>query len=287
MNELKLYVSTGAFIGRVNGRNPRPFLSIAPTLVCDGFELMLYEAWYEKLSEILDLFLSSSLSFPVLHVEKGVGEIIGAGEANFARRASERFEINCRAAKTVGAEKLVFHLWNGIPSDRAFDRHLDACGEFLAIADSYGLSLTVENVVAVSASPLAHLLSLAERYPALKFTFDTKMASFHRETEAIFRPEYAPLRAAISHLHINDHKGEYMDFSSLRTLHIGEGIIDFDRFFRGLSEMAYQNSMTLECTSMCADGSLAPEKMNMSIERVRQLTRLYITKEERTNEHGK
>lgn len=271
-----LYVSSGAFIGRVNGRDPRPFLALAPDFSCDGFEFMFYEAWYEHIDAILDLFLKTNLRFRTLHVEKSIGEIVGAGEEGYEKRALERFEKNCVAAKTLGADKLIFHLWNGVPSDHHIERNIDFCGEFLALAHAYGLMLTVENVVCASGSPLAYFARLHEKYPDLFFTFDTKMASFHRENEAVFSEKYAHLWKAISHLHINDHSGAYLDFSSLRTLHIGEGAVDFNRFFEGLALVGYRGSMTLECTSMCADGTLTPEKMDESLSRVRALASQYL-----------
>ena len=271
-----LYVSSGAFIGRVNGRDPRPFLSLAPTFSCDGFEFMFYEAWYEHIDTILDLFLQSGLRFRTLHVEKSIGEIVGGGEDGYEKRALERFEKNCLAAKTLGAEKLIFHLWNGIPSDHHIERNLAFCSEFLALAKAHGLTLTVENVVCAEGSPLSYCAKLHEKYPELFFTFDTKMASFHRELDEVFSEKYSSLWNAISHLHINDHSGVYHDFSSLRTLHIGEGAVDFDRFFEGLAKVSYRGSMTLECTSMCADGTLTPEKMEESLLRVRALTMQYL-----------
>lgn len=271
-----LYVSSGAFIGRVNRRDPRSFLSLAPSLLCDGFEFMFYEAWYEHIDSILALFAESGLHFPVLHVEKSIGEIVGAGEDGYEKRALERFEKNCLAAKSLGAQKLVFHLWNGVPSDRHIDRHVELCGAFLSIARAHGLILTVENVVCTEGSPLAHCALLYGKYPDLFLTFDTKMASFHRELDEVFSEKYAHLWQAISHLHINDHRGAYLDFSSLKTLHLGEGTVDFDRFFEGLAKVGYRGSFTLECTSMCADGTLTPEKMAESLARAKTLISQYL-----------
>ncbi len=264
-----IYVSSGAFIGRVNGRSPTPFLQIAPSLRCDGFECMLYEAWYDRLDEVIEQFAMSKLSFPVLHVEKSIGTVIGVGESGYRKTALDLFEKNCQAAKRLSARTLVFHLWNGLASDHHFDRHLEICGEFLSMAEDYGLCLSVENVVCAEGSPLAHLLALSEAYPALAFTFDTKMASFHRELALAFDAPYRQLWHSIKHLHVNDHGGAYHDFSGLRTLHIGEGHIDFESFFEKLSEVGYHGGITLECTSMCEDGNLTPEKMAASIEKVR------------------
>jgi sugar phosphate isomerase/epimerase len=49
----------------------------------------------------------------------------------------------------------------------------------------------------------------------------------------------------IGHVHVHDNKG---GDSALDDLHLvpGEGIIDFDRIFERLKEMAYDRTMTLE-----------------------------------------
>lgn len=273
VSTLPIYASTGAFIGRKNGRDPRHFLSSCKNLPCDGFECMLYEAWYERLDEILELFLTLGQVYPVLHVEKRIGELIGEGAPDYRARAMERFLLNCRAAVALGSKLLVFHLWNGEPSDYHIDRHIGMYGEFLAASREYGLTLTVENVVCAIGSPLEHFLSLAERYPDVRFTFDTKMASFHDEVNLAFSDRYRFLwENHIAHLHINDHGGQYRDFSGLRTLHIGEGHLDFPLFFRRLAEVGYSGGMTLECASISEDGSLQPKKMADSLHRVRTLS---------------
>lgn len=275
--ECPVYVSTGAFIGRANGRDPRHFLSVADKLPCDGFECMLYDVWYERLDEVLDTFLSRGAVYPVLHVEKRIGELVGDGEGGYYQRAMERFSLNCHAAKRLGASTLVFHLWNGTPSDAHFDRHLRMCGDFLAMAKESGLTLAVENVVCAYGSPLDHLEALAYEYPDVRFTYDTKMASFHREVNDVFSPRYRFLfeKGYIAHLHINDHGGAYRDFEGLRTLHIGEGCIDFDTFFDELVKVGYTGAMTLECASVREDGSLRAEDMCRSLGRVRE----YLQKE--------
>ena len=45
----RILCSTGALIGRPNGRDFRLLYGAADRLRCDGFEFMMYESWYEKL----------------------------------------------------------------------------------------------------------------------------------------------------------------------------------------------------------------------------------------------
>ncbi len=271
-----IYVSSGAFIGRVNGRNPRPFLENAHTLGADGFEFMMYDSWYEHLSDILSMFREKRLSFPVLHVEKNIGGIVGLGEDGWHDEAIRRFETNCRVALEIGSPKLVYHLWNGLVSDSHIERNFSIYGELKEIAEKHGLCLTIENVVCANSSPLAHLSSLTNIDSKVLFTFDTKMANFHRELSLVSDGFFDYLlKNRIAHLHINDHKGPYHDFSFLRTRHIGCGEIDFDAFFSRMKALDVHTSITLECTSMREDGTLDFDSMRESVSRARTLAARY------------
>lgn len=264
--------STGAFIGRVNGRDHRPFLRIAPQLDAAAFEFMMYEAFYDRCDAVLADFLASGLTFPILHAEKRIGELVGLGGEEDLREAERRFRVNCRVAERLGADKMVLHLWNGLPSDRAFPRHQEAYGRFLALARAHGVTLTVENVVCAEGDPLSHFLSLAERYPEVAFTYDTKMAAFHRQEKALFEPPYRErLLPLVKHIHFNDYGGVPGDFSRLSVLHLGEGYLDLPGIAHRLTALGYDGTVTLECSCMCPDGSLLPEKMNASLGVARRL----------------
>ena len=264
--------STGAFIGRVNGRDHRAFLRVSDRLDSSAFEFMMYEAFYDRLPETLADFLASGLAFPSLHAEKRIGELIGLGGEENRRESEHRFLTNCRAAERLGAERLVLHLWNGTPSDFAFPRHLEAYATFSELAREHGLTLTVENVVCAAADPLTHFLALADRYPEVTFTYDTKMAAFHRQETAPFCPPYSTLvLPRIKHIHFNDYGGVPGDFSRLSVLHLGEGYLDLEGIAARFVAGGYDGTVTLECSCMCPDGSLVPEKMNASLRTARRL----------------
>ena len=265
---MRILPSTGAFIGRVNNRDHRAFLGISDRLSASSYEFMMYEAFYGREEEILGDFLSTGLSFPVFHAEKRIGELVGLGGEENLAASYARFRVNCRAAARLGAEKLVLHLWNGPPSDRDFSRHLAAYRTYLAIAREHGLLLTVENVVCACRDPLLRLSELSGAYPEAAFTFDTKMAAFHRQ-----EGELGPMLRSgrVAHLHLNDYGGTPGDFSSLAVLHLGEGHLDIPALAAEILASGYSDTVTLECSCMRPDGSLVPEKMNASLALAKQL----------------
>lgn len=269
MNEI--LCSIGAFIGRVNDRDHRAFLRIVNRLTPDAYEFLMYEAWYERENTVFPDFLASGLSFPVFHMEKKIGELIGLGGAENAREAECRFLKNCEYACRLGSKKTVLHLWNGIPSDHCFDRHIDAYGRFAEIASAYGLTLTVENVICAASSPLARCRELLAVYPDISFTYDTKMAEFHGETLDLFDDINVSILSNVGHIHLNDYGGGYRDYANLRVLHLGEGHVDLCGFTSRLKAAGYRGTVTLECSSMNPDGSLSPEKTVASLSKARSL----------------
>ena len=261
-----LYVSSGAFIGRGNGFSPDGFFSVCREYDCDGFEFMAYRAWYPVFDEMIARFRAAGVSFPTFHCDKMIGEGFSSGDPDEYRHALALFRLNCRAAATLGSRLLVLHLWNGLPSDKNVARHIDALADLYGIAAEYDLLLTVENVICADRDPLTHFDEIAQRYPAARFTFDTKMAAFHDQMNEIATPARRPLARRIAHVHLNDYGGGIRDFSDLRVLHLGEGKIDFAPFLALLREINYAGAITLECSCFSSlDGSWKPEKMNASI----------------------
>ncbi len=261
---MEVLVSSGAFIGMANGRDHREFLRVADRLLSPAFEFMMYGVWYEKAEEILRDFLASGLPFPVFHMDKSIGSLLEREEGR--KEAEIRFLRNCEYAAALGAKKAVLHLWNGPESDLSPEKHYEAYGAFAEAARQYGILLTAENVVCAYGDPLLHFRELKRRYPNVAFTFDTKMAAFHRENELVFSERYRDLwqDGSIAHIHMNDYGGTPGDFTSLRTLHLGEGVIDLPAFSASLKETGYDGTVTLECGSMGGDGTLSLAKMNRS-----------------------
>ena len=273
---LSVFVSTGAFIGRVNGRSHKPFLSSYRTMDADGYEFMMYESCYDKIDEIVSDFNEENLNIPVFHADKFIGQKIGAGDSESKKEALCRLRRNCEIANKLGADKMVLHLWNGPVSDDNIENNYKIFGELNEIAKAHGILLMPENVVCRHRNPSEHILELACRYPEARFTFDTKMAAFHNELDTSYEGDFLELwkSGRIAHLHINDYNGKYKDWDNLRTVHIGEGWIDFNRFFSFLSSISYEGTATLECGSMDENG-IYPQKMNNSVLKIKETIEMF------------
>lgn len=261
----RVLCSTGALITKRNGRDFELLRTIVPQIGCDGLEFMMYQSWHDRtdaLHRVLNEF-----PVPVFHVTKQIGEWIS--EDRLAD-AEGMFRADCALARAVGAKLLVLHLWSGVASDRHIGRNVTAYPRLRDIAARHDLRLTVENVVCNTQDPMTHLHTLAETYDDVAFTFDTKMAAFHSQLEALYAPENAWLLPHIAHFHVNDYGGGHMDWAHMTPLPLGQGRIGLDRFFAFVRGMDYQGDFTCEATALDEDGAVRYDEMNASLRRIRQ-----------------
>lgn len=271
----QILCSTGALLGRANGRDFRLLETLAPRLRCDGFELMIYQDWYPRESELLSFLHTAGLTIPVIHCQKDIGMELAYGEAERTARAFDDFTLNCRIAAAAGAEKLVLHLWSGLISDQRIHNNLSAYGQLLRIAREHGLTLTIENVVCNQQDPMTHMKTLAKAHPEVRFTFDTKMAAFHSQLDALYHPQSAWLRERIAHFHVNDYNGGHMEWERLlgRVLPMGSGRIDFAPFFAFVKESGYTGDFTVEATAFDQTGAVDTDMLNGQFEQLAQALR--------------
>lgn len=286
----EILVSTGALIGRPNGRNYHLLSEYVPQLVSDGIEFMMYSTWYDEAKELAAFLKEQQFHIPVMHCQKTVGESLcgmvttleGEGytdrilseeeDRDAFREGCNRFVINLQVANEIGAKSMVLHLWNGPASDKRIEKNIERFGVFSDLAKQYGVDLMVENVICNQKDPMTHLRELREAYPDIHFVYDTKMAAFHNQTELLFSPEWEWLLAEghVKHFHINDYGGGYMDWGNLKVLPIGAGRIDFDSFFAQLSKYGYSGSYTLEATGFDKTGAVNLEMLNKNAETLRE-----------------
>jgi len=266
---IKILCSTGCLCTMKNGRDHTLIGKTAPGLHADGFEFMMYGSWYDNWMSIRDEILAMNVNIPVMHVEKRIGERITLGETEDARSA---FGINAKMAASLGAEKMVMHLWDGRPSDSNIAANYAEYAYLRDIAAENGVLLTVENVVCINSTPLDHLARLHEMYPDISFTYDFKMAQFHGQVEKTFSDEYAWLwQGPVKHVHFSDFGGAPMEWTALRSLHPGEGRIDFAYICENLKRVGYDGYITIESTSVNEDGTIQLEKLNRSIDYIKSL----------------
>ena len=264
----EILCSTGAIIGRPNGRDYRLLESLTERLNCDGFEFMMYDSWYEIAEKVVDTLHRINMYTPVMHCEKRMGELISKGGKEELGEALRLFEINCRVARDIKAGKLVVHLWDGVTSDSYFSNNVKAYPYLEEIAEKYQVRLLVENVVCSHDNPMKHWCELAEKYDNISFIFDTKMAAFDGQLDLLYEKEYQWLwrEGHICHFHVNDYAGGYMDWSNLRTLPVGKGNIDFDRFFKFVHRIGYNDTFTVEATAFNSEGTVDVDMLNRQFE---------------------
>ena len=268
----RVLCSTGALIGPPNGWDFALLRAYADKLECDGYEFLMYGAWHENADDLRRFLKNFPASIPVFHAEKRIGDLISRNEDGDTETALELFRRNCALARGIGAEKMVVHLWGGLDSDKDIAHNFAYYKYLREISDSYGLALTVENVVCNEHSPMYHMRSLVEMYSDIRFTFDTKMAAFHGELDLLYQEENQGLFPHICHMHINDYGGGYKEWKKLRTLHVGEGNIDFDTLFRFINKSGYCGDFTVEATSYDQSGSVDFESLNRTFRKIREYT---------------
>lgn len=268
----QILCSTGALIGLPNKRDYTLLKPLSGQLECDGFEFMMYSSWYDEVDEIIRALTGMKLHIPVVHCEKHIGEKLSTGKADDLEEAVRLFRINCHLAGELGAGRMVLHLWDGIVSDSGFQNNLAAYGRLAGIAGEYGIDLLVENVVCNGEDPMKHWCELAERYPDIHFIFDTKMAAFHDQLDLLYEQNYSWLwkEGRIRHYHVNDYAGGYMEWAKLRTLPIGEGHIDFEKFFSFIKGAGYEGAFTIEATAFGQDGVVDVAMLNRCFLAVRK-----------------
>lgn len=267
----RILCSTGALIGKPNGRDYTLLKPLSEKLECDGFEFMMYRSWYDIADEITVFLRQQEIFTPVMHCEKHIGEEISMGGKDNRKEALRLFRINCEIAEKINAEKLVLHLWDGMTSDQNFENNREIYGELLKISSDFGIDLLVENVVCNREDPMKHWCELVEDYPDIHFVFDTKMAAFHEQMELLYQEEYSWLwrEGHIRHFHVNDYAGGYKEWSKLRTLPIGAGHIDFEQFFLFLQKIQYNEMFTVEATAFDQEGKVNTNMLNQCFRYIR------------------
>ena len=82
----QIICSTGALIGRPNGRDYRLLKQFCPRLECDGFEFIMYGTWYNEVDAITEFLTSIGLNIPVMHSEKSITELLPGAEGKRSGR---------------------------------------------------------------------------------------------------------------------------------------------------------------------------------------------------------
>ena len=74
--QLPLYLSSGAFTGRINGRNPALLFEAAKVFPVAGFELMVFDELYSPAPTLFPAYREAGIRIPLLHADKKIGDFM-------------------------------------------------------------------------------------------------------------------------------------------------------------------------------------------------------------------
>lgn len=254
---MRILASAGVFSSGPDFTDHRRTLEFGPLLPADGIELIFYRSWYGREREIRDDLRRAGLAFPVLHAEKTIGAALDEGDA------LERLERNLALASAVGSELVVLHLWELPESDARLPRHLDVLPQCLDLAEAAGVQLAVETILCDHGDPLGNVARAIGRDDRCLVALDTEFLAAHGQVESSLADERLWATRAVAHIHVKD-------FHPDTGLQPGDGVVDFDAFFGGLSRRGFAGTVTLESTSL-RNGRVDVDEARASLERLRAL----------------
>ena len=264
---MQILLSTGTFIGRVNGRNHSLLTEHHSEFDCDGFEFMIFPDFYDNAENITESYRRAELNIPVMHFDKDIGGDIGSENKEDYAHGLSLLAENLKAAKILGTKKAVIHLWGRKDSDKYTDLIYSRAGEVMDICLDSGVTPVFENIFCCVSSPLYHLENLAEKYPKMQFIIDSRPAQFHGELEKTLK---SPIMKNVSHLHINDYAGNYLEWDKINPIPQPlKGNVDWNLFFSSLKALGYDNTVTLEAPAHLPVG-VDSETLNGSLHFIRR-----------------
>ena len=270
---MRVLCSTGVFTRTSDPLSHEAILRYGPQFAVDGFEVIVYPRWYAALAQVSRSLSASGLAFPVIHVEKGVGETFGCDEAAVRERGIADFERNCDFARRIGARLAVLHLWGLPESDTHLERNLGLLSHCLDIAERYELDLAVETIPCVAANPMANIERAYKRDRRMQVALDTEFLAMHDQLEAVFAAAWLWQNRLVTHVHLKDFAVVPDAAPTRRYLHPGDGQLDFDRFVRQLRTLGFDGALCLEARGIDGENNVEVERIAASLQRIAQLAR--------------
>jgi sugar phosphate isomerase/epimerase len=243
-------LSTGAV-----GRNPdytdhRRVLEHIPPV---ELEASLYPAWDERV--VADL---RELPFAAAHADKRIGATLSGDDPGY-----DRFALDCRMTRALGADLVVLHLWELPDGDRHLDRNLDRLPALLDIAEEHGVTVAVETLPCLAGTPLDNVRRACERDPRCRVTLDTEFLAAHGQLDAAHE-----LAELVAHVHVKDYDPAVWNTKPRRYLLPGEGVLDLEGF---LHRLGWDGTVTLEMSAVRDDGTIDAGRLESAVAWLRTL----------------
>ena len=198
--KMQVLCSTGAFTRSSDPRSHEAILRYAQEFVADGLEIIFYPRWYEEPERIVRALSSCKLPFPVLHLEKSIGDCFGSSDAREREQGILHFEQNCAFAQQLGVQIAVLHLWGMPSSDLQLEHNLQPLARCLDRASQYGLALAIETIPCTYADPLSNVRRAIEHDPRACVALDTEFLAWHDQLEAVFTASWLWQASLVRHV---------------------------------------------------------------------------------------
>ena len=266
---MQLLCSTGAFSRYPDYVDYSMVLHYGPQLDVDGFEVMFYDSWYDKIERIGNDLQASGLTFPAMHAEKSIGVYLGYATTEEREKGIRAFTENCRLAERLKTQVLILHLWNWPNLDDHLEYNLQALLPCLDIAARHGVQLAVETIPGRHDTPLDNVRRVVEHDARCRVALDTEFLAQYNQLTEVFQRQWLWQDERVLHVHIKDYDGMPFVDGKRRYLHPGEGNIDFEQFFYELQQHGFDGNISLESPAIDAHGQVDIERLQQSLSSIR------------------
>ena len=270
---MRILCSTGVFTRSSDPLSHEVIPRYGPQLAVDGFEVIFYPRWYPQQEQVVRALRASRLAFPVIHVEKGIGEVFGSIHPDEQEQGIVHFEHNCHFGREIGARLAVLHLWGLPQSDTHFERNLGLLTRCLDIAHRYGLELAIETLPSIASDPLSNVKRAFERDARSRVALDTEFLAMHHQLGAVFDADWLWQAALVKHVHLKDFAADSHSNEGRRFLHPGDGQIDFGRFLCQLRAAGFDGTLSLEARGIDSEGQVEVARIEASLRLIADLAR--------------
>jgi len=238
-------------------------LRLGPRVPADGLELLVVRDMVGTLADAAQRLRDSGLRFPAVHAPKLAGSMIPGDEGERQLTEAARF------AKAIGADVVVLHLWDLPESDTNFDTRLDAAVVAADIAEEAGVTLAVETIPCLESTPLANIARVLEHEPRLSVALDTEFLAYHGEIDDAIASDFLWDGRVVRHIHLKDFGGSLVDDTGRRRYHaVGEGTIDFKKFFGALERHGFDGYVSFESAPKRPEGGADMEALRRCVARI-------------------
>lgn len=172
----------------------------------------------------------------------------GSEERLIREATRHRFQQVCAAAAILKPKVMVFHpgydRWRYGEKQSSWLKHaLDTFNEVIDATAQCGCTIAIENIFEEEPSTLLALIEGCN-HPRVGHCFDVGHWNLFHAAEIGLDEWFAALGSTIAEVHIHDNRGSRDDHAP-----VGEGNIDFNRYFQLLQDYAPRAVWTIEAHS--------------------------------------